>query len=91
MCLYSGNLKQLLLYPALFGLSIAINGCSFSDSSKSSSESSKSISDSTVPLLVALLQFQEKAKNTKMKWRIIRWLMLNLPIPVRITIHFSRA
>ena len=44
-----------------------------------------------VPLLVARLQFQGKAKNTKMKLLIIRWLMLNLPSPVPITILSSRG
>jgi hypothetical protein len=43
MRLYSGYLKQSLLYPALIGLSIAINGCSLSYSSKSISDSTSSI------------------------------------------------
>ncbi len=43
MRLYSGYLKPALLYSALFGLSITINGCSFSDSSKSFSDSTSSI------------------------------------------------
>lgn len=43
MSLYSGYLKNLLPYAALFGISIAINGCSFSDSSKSISDSTSSI------------------------------------------------
>jgi len=43
MRLYSGYLKQALLYSVLFGLSVAINGCSFSDSSKSISDSTSSI------------------------------------------------
>ena len=43
MRLYSGYLKQSLLYSALFGLSITINGCSFSYSSKSISDSTSSI------------------------------------------------
>ncbi|MGZ8237669.1 MAG: putative lipoprotein [Methylobacter sp.] len=40
---YSDYLKQSLLYSALFGMSITINGCSFSDSSKSISDSTSSI------------------------------------------------
>jgi len=63
MCSYSGNLKQSLLYPALFGLSIAINGCSFSDSSKSSSESSKSISDSTSSIISSPSSISGKSKK----------------------------
>ena len=43
MRLYSGYLKQSLLYSALFGLSITINGCSFSYSSESISDSTSSI------------------------------------------------
>jgi hypothetical protein len=43
MRLYSGYLKQSLLCSALFGLSITINGCSFSYSSKSISDSTSSI------------------------------------------------
>ena len=43
MRLYSGYVKQALFYSALFGLSVAINGCSFSDSSKSISDSTSSI------------------------------------------------
>lgn len=43
MRLYSGYLKQTLLYSALFGLLVAINGCSFSDSSGSISDSTSSI------------------------------------------------
>ena len=43
MRLYSGYLKHTLLYSALFGLSITINGCSISDSSKSISDSTSSI------------------------------------------------
>ncbi len=43
MRLYSVYLKQSLLYSALFGLSITINGCSFSYSSKSISDSTSSI------------------------------------------------
>jgi len=43
MRLYSGYLKQTLLYSALFGLSITIAGCSFSDSSGSISDSTSSI------------------------------------------------
>ena len=43
MRLFSGYLKQLLLYSALFGLSITINGCSFSYSSESISDSTSSI------------------------------------------------
>ena len=43
MRLYSGFLNQSLLYSALFGLSITINGCSFSESSKSISDSTSSI------------------------------------------------
>ena len=43
MRLYSGYLKQALLYSALFGLSVATTGCSFSDSSGSISDSTSSI------------------------------------------------
>ena len=43
MCLYPGYLKHILLYSVLFGLSITIDGCSFSDSSKSISDSTSSI------------------------------------------------
>lgn len=43
MRLYSGYLKQPLLYSALFGLSVTINGCSFSNSSESISDSTSSI------------------------------------------------
>jgi hypothetical protein len=43
MSLYSGCLKQILLYSALFCLSITINGCSLSYSSKSISDSTSSI------------------------------------------------
>jgi len=43
MCLYSGYLKQSLIYSALFSISITMNGCSFSESSKSISDSTSSI------------------------------------------------
>jgi len=43
MRLYSGYLKQSLVYFALFGLSIAITGCSLSYSSGSISDSTSSI------------------------------------------------
>jgi hypothetical protein len=43
MRLYSGYLRQSLLYSILFGLSIPITGCSFSESSKSISDSTSSI------------------------------------------------
>jgi hypothetical protein len=63
MRLFSDCLKQSLLYSALFGLSIAINGCSFSDSSKSSSESSKSISDSTSSIISSPSSVSGKSKK----------------------------
>ena len=43
MRLNSGYLKQSLIYSALFGMSITLNGCSFSDSSKSISDSTSSV------------------------------------------------
>ena len=43
MRLYSVYLKHTLVYSALFGMSIAVNGCSFSDSSGSISDSTSSI------------------------------------------------
>lgn len=43
MRLSSGYLKNILLYSALFCLSVTINGCSFSDSSGSISDSTSSI------------------------------------------------
>lgn len=43
MRLYLAYLKRSMLFSALFGLSITINGCSFSDSSGSISDSTSSI------------------------------------------------
>lgn len=63
MCLYSGYLKQSLRYLALFGLSMTINGCSFSESSKSSSDSSKSISDSTSSIISSPSSISGKSKK----------------------------
>ncbi len=63
MRLYSSYLKQSLLCSALLGLSITVNGCSFSDSSKSFSDSSDSISDSTSSIISSPSSISGKSKK----------------------------
>ncbi|WP_262964682.1 putative lipoprotein [Methylobacter psychrophilus] len=70
MRLYPGYLKQALLYSALFGLAMTINGCSFSESSssgsgssESSSDSSGSISDSTSSIVSSPSSVSGKSKK----------------------------
>jgi hypothetical protein len=63
MRLYPGYLKQALLYSALFGLAMTINGCSFSESSSSSSDSSESISDSTSSIVSSPSSISGKSKK----------------------------
>jgi hypothetical protein len=63
MRLYPGYLKQSLRYLALLGLSMTINGCSFSESSKSGSDSSGSISDSTSSIVSSPSSISGKSKK----------------------------
>jgi len=63
MRLYPGYLKQALVYSALFGLAMTINGCSFSESSSSGSDSSESISDSTSSIVSSPSSVSGKSKK----------------------------
>jgi hypothetical protein len=68
MCLYSGYLKQSLLYSALFSMSIALNGCSFSDSSKSISDSTSSIVSSPSSISGKSKKYQNEVADYTMAY-----------------------
>jgi len=68
MRLYSGYLKQSLLYSALFGLSITINGCSFSDSSGSISDSTSSIISSPSSISGKSKKYQNEVADYTMAY-----------------------
>jgi hypothetical protein len=68
MRLYSGYLKHTLLYSALFGLSITINGCSFSDSSKSISDSTSSIVSSPSSISGKSKKYQNEVADYTMAY-----------------------
>lgn len=68
MRLYSGYLQHTLLYSALFGLSITINGCSFSDSSKSISDSTSSIVSSPSSISGKSKKYQNEVADYTMAY-----------------------
>jgi hypothetical protein len=68
MQLYSSYLKQSLLYSALFGLSVAINGCSFSDSSGSISDSTSSIISSPSSISGKSKKYQNEVADYTMAY-----------------------
>lgn len=68
MRLYSGYLKQSLLYSALFGLSITINGCSLSTSSKSISDSTSSIVSSPSSISGKSKKYQNEVADYTMAY-----------------------
>ena len=69
MRIYSGSLKQPLLYSAfLFGISITINGCSFSDSSKSFSDATSSIISSPSSLPWKSKKYQDEVADYTMAY-----------------------
>lgn len=65
---YSGYLKHALRYAALFGVSIAINSCSFSDSSKSFSDSTSSIVSSPSSISEKSKKYQNEVADYTMAY-----------------------
>ena len=68
MRLYSGYLKQSLIYSALFGLSIAITGCSLSYSSGSISDSTSSIVSSPSSISGKSKKYQNEVADYTMAY-----------------------
>jgi hypothetical protein len=68
MRLYSSYLKHTLLYSVLFGMSIAINGCSFSDSSGSISDSTSSIISSPSSISGKSKKYQNEVADYTMAY-----------------------
>ena len=68
MRLYSGYLKQSLVYSALFGLSIAITGCSLSYSSGSISDSTSSIVSSPSSISGKSKKYQNEVADYTMAY-----------------------
>ena len=68
MRLYPVYLKQTLLYSALFGLSMTINGCSFSDSSGSISDSTSSIVSSPSSISGKSKKYQNEVADYTMAY-----------------------
>ena len=68
MRLFSGFLKQLLLYSALFGLSVTIHGCSLSYSSKSISDSTSSIVSSPSSISGKSKKYQNEVADYTMAY-----------------------
>ena len=68
MRLYSGYLKQSLIYSALIGLSIAITGCSLSYSSGSISDSTSSIVSSPSSISGKSKKYQNEVADYTMAY-----------------------
>ena len=68
MRLCPGYLKQSLRYLALFGLSMTINGCSFSESSKSISDSTSSIVSSPSSISGKSKKYQDEVADYTMAY-----------------------
>ena len=84
MRLYSGYLKQSLLYSVLFSSALVITGCSFS-------YSSESISDSTSSIVSSPSSISGKSKKYQNEIADYTTAYVKSSRPVRITLLSSKG